>query len=158
MLENCRNAKERWGGVSEIIDRWLKERQELIVKYCDLTKLEEFGDVEEVVKRFTEFCQVLLDYVSAGHFEVYEQLVAEAQDFFDERGIDLANRLYPRIQKTTEAVLDFNDRFDNTPEEAEELKSLMPELSRLGECLAERFELEDVLIEALHTTRANQFA
>ena len=31
MLENCKTAKERWGGVSEIIDRWLTERQELIV-------------------------------------------------------------------------------------------------------------------------------
>jgi len=30
MLENCQSAKERWGGVSEIIDRWLQERQELL--------------------------------------------------------------------------------------------------------------------------------
>ena len=37
MLENCRNARERWGGVSELIDRWLKERQELLVHYCELS-------------------------------------------------------------------------------------------------------------------------
>ena len=35
MLENCRNARERWGGVSELIDRWLKERQELLVQTWD---------------------------------------------------------------------------------------------------------------------------
>ena len=155
MLENCQTAKERWGGVSEIIDRWLKERQELIVRYCELTNLEEFGDVEAVVRRFTEFCQILLDYVSAGHFEVYEQLLSEAKEFND-GGIDLANQLYPQIQETTEAALDFNDRFDNTPEEAEELKDLIPELSRLGERLEERFELEDMLIESLHNAHADQ--
>src|SRR5690606_22129946 len=110
MLENCQSAKERWGGVSEIIDRWLRERQELIVRYCHLTSLEEFSDVEEVVRSFTEFCQILLDYVSAGHFEVYEQLLSEAKEFND-GGVDLANKLYPEIQKTTEAALDFNDRF-----------------------------------------------
>ncbi len=155
MLENCQSAKERWGGVSEIIDRWLRERQELIVRYCHLTSLEEFSDVEEVVRSFTEFCQILLDYVSAGHFEVYEQLLSEAKEFND-GGVDLANKLYPEIQKTTEAALDFNDRFDNTPEEAEELRELIPALSRLGEQLEERFELEDTLIEALHTSHADQ--
>ena len=36
MLENCRNARERWGGVSELIDRWLKERQELLVHYYNM--------------------------------------------------------------------------------------------------------------------------
>src|SRR5690606_34355400 len=117
--------------------------------------LEEFSDVEEVVRSFTEFCQILLDYVSAGHFEVYEQLLSEAKEFND-GGVDLANKLYPEIQKTTEAALDLNDRFDNTPEEAEELRELIPVLSRLGEQLEERFELEDTLIEALHTSHADQ--
>src|SRR5690606_21148790 len=144
MLENCQSAKERWRGVSEISDRWLRERQELIVRYCHLTSLEEFSDVEEVVRSFTEFCQILLDYVSAGHFEVYQQLLSEAKEFND-GGVDLANKLYPEIQKTTEAALDFNDRFDSTPEEAEELRELIPVLSRLGEQLEERFELEDTL-------------
>ena len=31
MLENCKTARERWGGVSVIIDRWLQERQDLLV-------------------------------------------------------------------------------------------------------------------------------
>ena len=44
MLENCQNAKERWGGVSDIIDKWLKERQSLLVRYCDLVNKGEFVD------------------------------------------------------------------------------------------------------------------
>ena len=30
MLESCRNAQERWGGVHQLIDRWLHERQQLV--------------------------------------------------------------------------------------------------------------------------------
>ncbi|WLQ13653.1 sigma D regulator [Hahella aquimaris] len=157
MLENCQNAKERWGGVSEIIDRWLKERQDLIVRYCDLVGKSKFDDVESAVKNFKTFCQVLLDYVSAGHFEVYEQLIEEAREFND-GGMELVKELFPKIQATTEAALDYNDRFDKTPEELSELNALLPELSKLGERLEERFELEDMLIEKLHNAHADQVA
>ena len=34
MLENCKTARERWGGVSVIIDRWLQERQDLLVLFA----------------------------------------------------------------------------------------------------------------------------
>lgn len=33
MLESCRNAQERWGGVHLLIDRWLHERHALINAY-----------------------------------------------------------------------------------------------------------------------------
>ena len=33
MLESCQNAQERWGGVHLLIDRWLKERHELVRAY-----------------------------------------------------------------------------------------------------------------------------
>jgi regulator of sigma D len=153
MLDNCRTAKERWGGVSDLIDRWLKERQELIIRLCELTDWKEFGEVEAIVKRLTEFCQALLDYVSSGHFEIYEQLLEEARAV-NENSTELVNRLYPRIQLTTEAALDFNDRFDATPEDAEDLKQLLPELSVLAERLAERFEMEDMLIEMLYQVQS----
>ena len=79
MLENCKSAKERWGGVSEIIDRWLQERQELIVRYYDLVSVDSFPDVEAAVQHLRTFCQLLVDYASAGHFEVFDQLIAEAR-------------------------------------------------------------------------------
>ena len=28
MLDGCRDAKERWGGVHDLLDRWLHERHE----------------------------------------------------------------------------------------------------------------------------------
>ncbi len=157
MLENCQSAKERWGGVSDIIDRWLRERQDLIVRYCDLIGRGDFDDCETAVTTFRQFCQVLLDYVSAGHFEVYEQLIEEAQEFND-GGMELVNDLFPNIQKTTLSALDFNDKFDKTPEELEEINAMLPELSKLGEKLEERFELEDMLIARLHTVHADNVA
>ena len=37
MLESCRNAQERWGGVHQLIDRWLRDRQELIQAFDSLS-------------------------------------------------------------------------------------------------------------------------
>jgi len=152
MLENCKTAKERWGGVSEIIDRWLTERQELIVLYCELSSISREKENEEPYSRnIQKMCQVLVDYVSAGHFEVYEQLLNEANEFND-GGIELAERLFPKIQETTEIALDFNDEYDNSAHESNLIEVLPEKLSLLGEALEERFVLEDQLIECLHNS------
>lgn len=156
MLENCRNAKERWGGVSEIIDRWLSSRKALIVEYCNLT--EETDSPEEQVNKYQAFCQKLVDYVSTGHFEVYEQLVTEAKAYNDQTAVDLAGKLLPRIERSTQRVLDFNDKFDNVHRVDEGLQELASETHSLGEMLEERFELEDMMIEALHNAHADQVA
>ena len=158
MLENCRNAKERWGGVSEIVDGWLKARQGLIVLYCDITSTEsESESSEALVSKYQSFCQILVDYVSAGHFEVYEQLIQEAKEF-DDGGEDLAKKIIPQIELTTEIALKFNDQFDDVHKVDDGLGSLGDEMSKLGEVLEDRFELEDTLIEALHSSHADQVA
>lgn len=156
MLENCHNARERWGGVSDLIDRWLKDRQQLIVHYMDISSVDEGarGDAS-LNEKFTQLCEVLLDYVSAGHFEIYEQLITEAKEF-DDGGIELAAKVYPRIEKTTEVALNFNDKLDGGKLDKESLASLFDELSRLGENLETRFELEDFLIEHLHTVHGEK--
>ncbi len=155
MLENCRNARERWGGVSELIDRWLKERQELLVQYCDLSSKNGEQPSETLQKQFERLCEVLMDYVSAGHFEVYEQLIREADEFND-GGRELAAKLYPKLQETTEKVLDFNDRLDGKALSGEDLEDLFTRLSELGENLETRFEMEDFLIEHLHNAHADK--
>lgn len=155
MLENCQNARERWGGVSDLIDRWLKERQELLVHFCELSAQNGDAPSEAVAKRFERFCEVMLDYVSAGHFEVYDQLVREAGEFND-GGVELAAKLYPRIQQTTEQALDFNDRLDGRVLTGDDIGELFTELSALGEMLESRFEMEDFLIERLHNAHAEK--
>ncbi|MCA0913723.1 MULTISPECIES: sigma D regulator [Marinobacter] len=157
MLENCRNARERWGGVSELIDRWLKERQELLVQYCELSGESDFSQTDALREKIVRLCEVLVDYVSAGHFEVYEQLIQEAREFND-GGLELAAKLYPRIEQTTEVALNFNDRLDGRELSEVEIRELFNELSRLGEVLESRFEMEDFLIENLHNAHAGKVA
>lgn len=157
MLENCRNARERWGGVSELIDRWLKERQQLLVHYCELSGENDFSRTDALKQKLVRLCEVLVDYVSAGHFEVYEQLIQEAREFND-GGLELAAKIYPQIEKTTEVALNFNDRVDGRILSEQEIEALFAELSSLGEVLASRFEMEDFLIENLHTAHAGKLA
>ncbi|AMQ89643.1 MULTISPECIES: Rsd/AlgQ family anti-sigma factor [Marinobacter] len=157
MLENCRNARERWGGVSELIDRWLKERQELLVRYCDLSTETDFSQTEMLRDKFVRLCEVLVDYVSAGHFEVYEQLIQEAREFND-GGLELAAKVYPRIEQTTGVALNFNDRVDGRLLTEGDVRELFSELSKLGEVLESRFEMEDFLIEHLHNAHAGKMA
>jgi len=155
MLENCQNASERWGGVSELIDRWLRERQELLVHYCDLSGTRDFAQTEALRQKFIRLCEVLVDYVSAGHFEIYEQLTQEAREFND-GGLELAAKVYPRIQRTTEIALNFNDQLSDPLMTEEKARDLFQRLSELGETLETRFEMEDFLIEHLHNAHAEK--
>lgn len=154
MLENCQNAQERWGGVSEIIDRWLKERQELLVIYCSLSDLSSDPDKIERGGELKALCQIMVDYVSAGHFEIYDQLVKEGREFEDKAGLKRAGELFKKIDETTEFALDFNDKYLET----DDLESIHKDLSRLGEILASRFEAEDMMIEVLHTANRDKVA
>lgn len=156
MLDDCKTAKERWGGVHEMIDRWLGERQALIVSYCELGGLD-FSDPAAVYDRFASFCEYLLDYVSAGHFEIYDQLIREAREF-DDGGLETAERVYPRISKITEEFLAFNDLLEVSEKTEDDMRAMYGRVSYLGEVMEERFELEDLLIETLHNAHADQVA
>jgi regulator of sigma D len=125
----------------------LQEREELIGAYDKLGAQPE--SLSESRKPLQEFCGVLVDYVSAGHFEIYEQLTGEAKAFNDKRGLELAETIYPRIDVITEKLLAFNDLCD-------EGKCVAEKFKELGGLLHERFELEDCLIEVLHTAHKEE--
>lgn len=154
MLENCKTAQERWGGTHQMIDRWLEERKSVLVHYFDISVDKAAGPDDQTLQLF---CEVLMDYVSAGHFEVYEQLVREAKEFND-GGIELARKLYPKLEATTTHILDFNDRYDTAEHSQAHQEHMVDDLSRLGEIMTERFELEDQLIERLHNIHREQIA
>lgn len=149
MLENCKSAKERWGGVNKIIDRWLQERQDLLVDYCALSGVTVFDENNPSHRqKVSHFCQILVDYVSAGHFEVYDQLIKEGRDFDDTEALETAATLYKTIDATTERLLDFNDKYEAT----DDLSSLALDLSEIGQQLEPRFEAEDQMIAVLHVS------
>jgi regulator of sigma D len=148
MLKNCRSAQERWGGVSSLIDQWLQERQKMLVNFCDLGEIQKFDSDNSVHReKLKHFCEILVDYTSAGHFEIYDQLVKEGEAFEDSHGLEAADSLFQTIDATTEIILDFNDKYLET----DDLQVLAKDLSELGESLATRLGAEDQMIEVLHT-------
>lgn len=154
MLENCKNAQERWGGVNSIIDKWLQSRQELLVLFCDISAAIDEQPIQTQANNVRQLCQLVVDYVSAGHFEVYDQLVKEGQAFNDNQGLSQASKLYSEIDQTTGFILDFNDKYLET----DDLEALPNDLSILGEKLAIRFEGEDQMIQVLHNAHKNKVA
>ena len=140
-----------WGGVNNVINKWLVERQELIRLYCSLT--EDDADRSIFLRRLETFCEVLVDYLFAGHFEVFTELESEARHF-DERGLQLVNALYPYLEQSTEIALCFNDRCEQLKQSHRDFEKIREELSYLGESLTDRFQLEDQLIEYVHNTTA----
>ncbi|MFF7707401.1 sigma D regulator [Pseudomonas sp. NPDC007930] len=152
MLESCHNAQERWGGVHLLIDRWLQARRELIATFERLSGLPETSPLTR--DQLQEFCGTLVDYFSAGHFAVYEQLIGEAKAFGDNGAVELAERICPRLEALTDQALTFNDHCDQT--DCTDRPELQKQLKALGGLLHERFELEDCLIEVLHTAHSRE--
>lgn len=103
-------------------------------------------------QRIRAFCQSLVDYVSAGHFEVYNELIHEAREFADgslSTGLDI----FHAIESSTDKALDFNDKYDpkaSGSENKRSLSELSEDLVALGRLLNRRFELEDQLISEVH--------
>ena len=158
MLESCKTAQERWGGVHELIDRWLHARQELLVHYFSVEGLDPYAPTETpLTVKIQAFCQVLVDYLSTGHFEIYEQLIQEAIEFGDGSEA-LAQKIIPQIQLTTDSLLNFNDKYADAEKVEQQQEQLDPDLEKLGETMAARFELEDQLIQSLHEVHRDRVA
>jgi len=94
----------------------------------------------------TQFSQLLVDYVSLGHFGVYERVLSGNER--RSRVLSVANEIYPEFSVTTDAAIAFNDKYDKV-EKIEVFEDLERDLSVLGESLAKRIDLEDRLCEVM---------
>jgi regulator of sigma D len=153
MLDDCKNSQETWQAVETMLQAWLRERREVLVKYTAIAAtLDRDAPVERVNEGIERLCQILVDYVSAGHFEVFLALQKEAEVFADGSG-EVAGELIPNIGDTTEVILGFEEKYPT-----DSLDDLDADLSLLGEMLETRFALEDRLIAILHSSHAAQLA
>lgn len=154
MLEKCKTAQERWGGVDQLVDGWLEQRRRLLESFKALNDACD-ADMETPTKQpIDDFSQLLMDYVSAGHFTVYPQLGRVAEEFNDEAALQLAARLLERLEMSTELVLAFDEDYA-TPASCERNLNRLPAwIERLTRGLSERFALEDELIARLHAANA----
>ncbi len=146
-------VQERRAGTQKMLAKLQTERTEMLVTFCRLAGLEPFPEVgskkpdhRSVQVLLQQFCQILVDYIATAHFGVYER-IASGQER-RRTAAELAEKLYPRIAHATEVALEFNDKYD-CEDHCENLDGLQADLSKLGEVLAERIELEDKLIQAI---------
>lgn len=144
MLGNCKSVGEHQGNINQTIHSWLHERQNMLVRYCALTDPESLNNKENeaLSESVRQLCETMMDYVSAGHFRVYEELIRESGDGGKGQTPEWAQRLYAVVEQTTDTVLDFNDKY----QQVDDLSALARDLSELGEQLATRFEAEDRMI------------
>lgn len=147
MLKNLEDTRDRFGGRLEAIDRWLDSRKDLLVRFLALTKTRENPGALPARADISHFFDSLVDYVSAGHFEIYEELLEKAEHAGSE-AMALAKQLFPRFSESTDTVLAFTDRYADATDEFM-MAHFDRDLAKLGADLTERFELEDRLISAL---------
>lgn len=150
MLNPSAGPEDHHQRVEALVKRWLEERRSLIVLMMALgDESQRKTDSVPLSERVQAFCEVLMDYVSAGYFEVYDELLAEGEAH-GRRVQAEGQALLQRLQPTLDAIIRFNDLYED-PEDEEVLADLSHELSELGLALEGRFEIEDRMIALLHT-------
>ncbi len=141
------DPEQQFLAVENMIMRWLKERRELLGKYTEMAvTLDHDMDNNSLQQRQAALCLLLVDYVSTGHFEIFQELISEAEAFADDGGSALAKKLMPAIADTTEVIMAYEEKY-GSGRSSDKLKR---DLSALGEVLESRFTLEDQLISGLH--------
>jgi len=143
-MSNKKNVpKKERRQTTQLINELLEERKQVWATYCAVSGIEEHKGQKSMEELLQDFCQLSVDYISLGHFGVYQRILDGSER--RKSVMAAAERIYPRISNATEAVLDFNDKYQTlTPSMI--LKGLASDLSSVGEQLANRIELEDELI------------
>jgi len=130
----------------ELIAKLQNGRQEVLSLYCNFAELKPFSANDAVKSLLTQFSQLLVDYVSLGHFGVYERVLSGNER--RRRVLTVAKDIYPEFSATTDAAILFNDKYDNV-EKMDVFEDLEEDLSALGVSLAKRSDLEDRLCEVM---------
>jgi regulator of sigma D len=125
----------------------------MLALYSKLAANKPYDSDDSVSDLVQEFCEILVDYTAAAHFQLY-RFIEEKQEK-RKRVLQLAEQIYPQIVETTRIIVEFNDRYENI-QDIHIQTTLEDDLSRLGEALAERIELEDQLIEVLSVSRSER--
>lgn len=147
------SENERRARTKKEIKQLIAERNSVLSQYYSLAKQTEDPnyDLANTREQLEEFCQDLVDYMATGHFEIYRR-IEDGTERRDEI-LKLADKIMPRINDTTQIAVAFNDIFDDTTNMKDNAFAQLPNyLSKLGEELATRIDLEDQFINTLLRT------
>ena len=145
-MTQSNQVPERRLRTREMVDKWLQERQEMLVLYCQLAGLEPYTPDRSVKQLLRNFCQLLVDYIAFGHFEVFERISRGEER--RSQVLEIAEEVYPKIVEVADLVIAFNDKYESEQGE-QALDQLDQDLSKLGAEMASRIEMEDRLVSAL---------
>lgn len=145
-------VKERRASSQAMIRELVGVRDHVLALYGDLATKHPYQDAKSVTDLLQEFCESLIDYTADTHFRLYRYIDEKRER--RKEVIEIADRVYGGILDSTDAILNFNDKYDFTKgREHIDITDLEQDLSRLGERLADRIELEDQIIAALSRER-----
>jgi regulator of sigma D len=139
-------TQERRAASYELIQHMLKERNQLLTLLLQVSSDSSENKSAQLGADLEDFIQVLVDYIAAGHFGLYQR-IAEGKERRKSVS-ELAVKIYPRIEQTTQIALAFDEKY-NMENENRTFDSFAEDVSMLGEELTTRIELEDQLIQLL---------
>jgi len=138
--------EERRGQSQKMVDELRQERKQVWALFCQIAEQKPFENGDKLAPVLEQFAEILVDYVSLGHFGLFERALSG-----NERRahiFEVVKQVYPLYAQTTDAVIMFNDSFDVANKKID-FNVLEQSLSRLGEDLAKRMDLEDQVCAAL---------
>ncbi|AMO51088.1 regulator of sigma D [Kosakonia oryzendophytica] len=145
MLNQLESLTERVGGSNTLVDHWLLVRKQLLVSYYNLVGIKpgkgSFMQLNE--KALDDFCHNLVEYLSAGHFSIYERVIREMEG---SSPLLIANQLYPLLEANTIEIMNYYDTSLENAIDDDNCLEFQQALSDIGEALEARFRLEDKLI------------
>lgn len=146
MLNQLEVLTARVGGCSELVDFCLRSRRQLLIAYYRLVGIkpnkESLTTLDE--NALDSFCQGLVDYLSTGHFTVYERFIEEMEG---SEQLAKAAIIYPSLQANTELIMQVYDTHLEGAIDHDNCLEFQDALSEVGEALEARFTLEDKFIQ-----------
>lgn len=137
---------DRRSQAREKLDALVSSRATTLTLLADLAGRRPFEPEPEMDKALRRFCEALIDYTASAHFQLYRYLADNRER--RQSVLAIADELYPKIVETTDKILRFNDKYENMSID-NSVEFLAVDLSNLGECIAERIQLEDQVISAM---------
>ncbi|MCU5771588.1 sigma D regulator [Erwiniaceae bacterium BAC15a-03b] len=156
MLNQLDVLAARVGGSNELVDLWLNARRQLLAAYYQLVGIKPNKDSLTALDdaALDNFCQRLVDYLSTGHFSIYERIINELQG---DSPLLAASQIYPALQSNTEQIMNYYDTHLETAIDDDNCLEFQQALSGVGEALEARFTLEDRLIQLAYDNQLQPF-
>lgn len=146
MLTQLDDLTERVGGGNELVDTWLRARRQLLVTYYALIGMKPNKDAMTALDEHAldAFCHNLVDYLSTGHFSVYERIISEMHG---DSPLIAAAQIYPALEANTDRIMQLYDSHLQQAINDDNCADFQKALSEVGEVLESRFTLEDKLVQ-----------